>query len=285
MSPARVFEPLSESAPLAWTLAPRLCRVDPVTGENCAWEHGPWQYLRLLGLLTSPTLHQDFYHACLAELRPARVLISGSADYSMLAQAAAVLPNAEFTVVDRCETPLALNRWYAARAKTRISTWCGDVLEFQSDQPFDLVCTHAFFSYFPPARRPALVAAWCRVLRPGGAVVTVNRLRPRATETPAIFAPADVQTYRAAALQAAKRASPGLPIGPAVIADAAEQLARRQRSYGLRSTEDVRVLLESGGFTIARLDAQPLAAEQRTGITGPSAPGEANYALIMARRR
>ena len=45
---------LLESAPLARQMAPRLCRRDSATGESCAWIHGLWQYLRLLGLASTP---------------------------------------------------------------------------------------------------------------------------------------------------------------------------------------------------------------------------------------
>lgn len=76
------IEPLKLSAPLALRLAPRLCR-------DCAWFHGLWQVLRLLGLNTTPEHHARFFRErlrreCRALDRP-RVLISGTADYSLLA--------------------------------------------------------------------------------------------------------------------------------------------------------------------------------------------------------
>src|ERR1700754_3275813 len=83
-----VEEPLALSAPLAWRLAGELCWRGP-EGARCDWFHGIWQVLRLLGLNTTPEHHAAFFCDALDRL-PAgsspRVLISGSADYSMLAQ-------------------------------------------------------------------------------------------------------------------------------------------------------------------------------------------------------
>ena len=83
------IEPLELSAPLAWRLAPTLCRKDPATGEDCAWSHGFWQYLRLLGLAGDPGNHADFFHEAFTEAgrggAALRILVCGTADYAMLA--------------------------------------------------------------------------------------------------------------------------------------------------------------------------------------------------------
>src|SRR5262245_36311726 len=101
-------EPLELSAPLARRLAPQLCHKDPASGESCAWQHGLWQYLRILGMNHSPRAHAAFLlEALAATARPGmRVLVSGAADYSMLAHVLAATRAAEVTVLDVCETPL-----------------------------------------------------------------------------------------------------------------------------------------------------------------------------------
>ena len=48
-------------------------------------------------------------------------------------------------------------------------------------EPFDVVCTDSFMAQFPDNRREELVAAWHRALRPGGRLVTTNRLRTSTT--------------------------------------------------------------------------------------------------------
>src|ERR1700682_5975440 len=84
-------EPLVESAPLAHRLAQTHCRPLPATGEDCAWYHGFWQYLRLMGLAKTSGGQGAFLVETLRGLAGAgqspRVMVSGSADYSMPAHA------------------------------------------------------------------------------------------------------------------------------------------------------------------------------------------------------
>ena len=86
----------------------------------------------------------------------------------MLARIVGALPSARTTVVDACETPLQLNLWYAARAGLEIRTQCSGILDYASPAAFDVICTHSFFGQFSRDERPRLVAAWHRLLRPGG---------------------------------------------------------------------------------------------------------------------
>src|SRR5262249_11259435 len=122
MDPGELPEPIIESAPIAHDVAQRLCIRDPVISETCAWYHGFWQYLRVMGLNKTSVGHGTFFIDTLRSLRPRdatpRVLVSGSADYSMPAHVLFAFADAgtvDLTVVDRCETPLYLSRWYAER--------------------------------------------------------------------------------------------------------------------------------------------------------------------------
>jgi hypothetical protein len=82
-------EPLFESAPLAHAAARTLCRSDGDAGTSCAWYHGAWQYFRALGIVTAPTVHARGLTEALRALARggshSRVLVSGAADYSLLA--------------------------------------------------------------------------------------------------------------------------------------------------------------------------------------------------------
>src|SRR6185369_1501384 len=104
----------------------------------------------------------------------------------------------EITIVDQCETPLMLNRWYAERAALAITTTRSNLLQYATSTPFDLICTHSLLSELPPARRPALLANWRTLLRPGGCVVTVNRLRPDGGSMPIGFTPDQAAAFVAA---------------------------------------------------------------------------------------
>src|SRR5262245_37835427 len=104
-----IAEPVSESCDWLSAVAAWTCRDDG-TGR-CDWYHGTWQYLRILNLVSNPTWHSDFFvqamRALVADQPQTRVLISGSADYSMFAHAVAALgPRLSATVLDWCPTPL-----------------------------------------------------------------------------------------------------------------------------------------------------------------------------------
>jgi len=164
---------LLESAPLAYREAEQSC------GE-CGWYHGAWQYLRILGVVSPPYLQNAFYRSTIEPLAASgdyqHVCISGATDYAMADTILDLWPLPEgapaITVVDHCQTPLFLNRWYGERVGIKIDTVCESMLDYRSDNAFDLICTHSFFGYFPSEQRRALIENWNRLLRPGGRVVT-----------------------------------------------------------------------------------------------------------------
>jgi SAM-dependent methyltransferase len=287
-----IDEPLELSAPLARQLASRLCRKNPATGDSCEWDHGFWQYLRILGLAAVPKRHADFYREAFEQLvdsssRP-RILISGTADYGMLALVLAAFRERgikpEVTVVDVCETPLALNRWFAERESVEIHTHCIDLLSYTSDVPFDLICTHSFLGYFIPAQRPALLANWHTLLHPGGAVVTVAPIRPAAACEPTRFTPAQAEAFCAAALKRATEMRGALDIEPEEALRGAQITVSQRRFYSVTSLEEIRSLFEQAGFTMQRQFSVLLVAEVNSEVSGPGTSRSANYAHIIALR-
>jgi hypothetical protein len=292
VTPPRIEEPLLESAPLAWQRAPQLCRKDPATGEDCSWYHRIWQYLRLMGLGGSPGIHADFYRRALNAVAPGtmppRLLISGAADYSMLAHLLVAFggrgATPEVTVVDHCETPLWLNRWYADRMSRQITTCRCDISEFRTDRPFDAICTHSFFGQIPGNRRPGLLAAWRELLRPGGLAITADRVRPASSNMPIGFNPEQARVFRATVLSQAERLGGSLEIEPAELARHAAIYAGKQRLHPVRSRAEVQELFERAGFRIVEELCVPNEAGTRQEDSGPAIPAKADYALFIASR-
>lgn len=287
--PVASAEPLEESAALAWRLAPQHCRPLPPAGEPCSWNHGLWQTLRLLDLITAPVHHAEFYRLAFAPLagRP-KILVAAAADYGMLAQVLAACAGRgvtpEVTVIDVCETPLALCRWYAERAGVAIETQRTDVLDFGGTARYDAICTHSFLGQLPPAARARLVASWHRLLRAGGRVATVNRLRPGAAPEPRIgFSAAQAHAFVRNVVEAA--AGRALPMDAAALEQAAARYAARQGAWPIASLEELRRLFEQAGFALERLSSAPVRGLARQhAVSGPTAPGAAEYAWIVAAR-
>lgn len=282
-------ELLLESAPLARRLAPGLCHKDPVTGESCAWIHGFWQHLRLLGFASAPDHHVEFFLRAMktvtGEAETPRVLVSGAADYAMLALVIQAYRERnirpDVTVVDRCDTPLMLNRWHAERAALEITTHRCDIFEYADSDPFDMLCTHSFFSEFPPERRPGILIKWKQLLRPGGAAIIVNRLRPGCGPGPVGVTPEQVRTFGAAVLQQAQIMGAALSCDPFELARDAETYMSRRIVYAVQR-EEIIGLFENAGFTIQDISCDPLTAAVRHDVTGPTTPGGAEYARIVA---
>jgi SAM-dependent methyltransferase len=247
--------------------------------------------MRMLGLAIAPEHHASFLRDAMARHLAAspRILVSGTSDYAMLAQLVALFRAhggaPTITVLDRCETSLMLNRWYAERVSAEIETRCGNILEFSDEAPFDLVCTHGFFGYFDVGQRWDLLAKWRALLRPGGQVVTVNRLRtPQAPERTGF----DARQTRAFLDRVRDAAGPVrhlLDLGPAELELAAQAYAAKQGVYTLRSLDEVRGLFEETGFVLDRLYCEPISTGARHPVDAPTVPGSDEYVHIVATRR
>jgi len=278
-----------ECATLARRLAPARCRRDPVSGDDCSWYHGFWPYLRAIGIVTTPTSHAGFYGGVLEELAATgdyrRVLVSGSADFTMLQHVfsayAAAGAELEPTFNDICETPVALARWYAEAVGRPVDTCVSDILALDVAAPFDVVCTHSFLGYFDDRQRAALMTKWHRLLRPGGKVVTIIRIRPDHPGGLVGFTDDQAAAFKARALEAAGKYRRHLDISPAALAEDADRYARNFRINPLRSVGELERLFTDGGFAIDALDLQSLPGHGRRAGSGPTTPDGAAYAHIV----
>lgn len=285
-------EPLEESAPLARRLASQLCRKGPGVEEDCSWGHGVWQTLRLLGLVTSPSYHAEFYVRAFASVGvgagPPRLLVSGAADYGMLACVLAAFRaqgrEPAVTMLDVCETPLALARWYAERASCRLETHRGDILDYEGPGGFDAVCSDSFLGRFAPDARVDLLKKWRALLKPGGSAITVVRLRPGSSGARIGFSAEQARSFAAATLRAANAAKVSLAFAPQEIADHAAGYAIRHFTYSIGSAGEVRDLFERNGFRVEILHSGSVAMGNRQAASGPSARSDADYAKVVAIR-
>jgi SAM-dependent methyltransferase len=282
-------EPLHLSAPLAWELAPALCHQDPVTGESCAWNHGFWQILRILDLAGSAAQRGPLYRRVVASAAPGqrspRVLICGAADYAMLAQilpaARASEASSSITIVDICETPLTLNRWYAQRHNATLETIRSDILRYEAAECFDVICADYLFGRLAPALWPALISRWKTLLKPGGTVVTACRLRlPDAPERIG-FSAQQAADFKATVRQRTAAAH-SLPISAAEMDRAADIYAAKNMTYSVRSAENIKQY-----FELAGLEIEEFVVTEGTAMpdAGPSVVFRSSGTLRIVARR
>ncbi|WP_306205005.1 class I SAM-dependent methyltransferase [Actinoplanes sp. RD1] len=269
--PPHLAEPLLESADMLHSLAQVACTghyVDPV---SCAWYHGIWQYLRLFDMVSSPNWHIGFYSGVLREqlrgrVQP-RVLITGAADYGMLAcvlNAAGPGVAPDVHVLDVCLTPLLANRWYARRRGAEITTHNVDFVrageQFVAEQePFDLIVSDAFLTRFPSDDAATVVENWRRLLRPGGQVVTTVRIYE---EAGAAAGATLVTEYGMRLYERAKNSFWLLKIDFTELLSAAHHYAKRMRSSDqLGGADQVLDFLRRHGFEVVRSETATVAGE------------------------
>lgn len=268
----------------AAALAARHCR-------DCGWYHGFWPVVRALGCGTEPDDHASFYARALAGAAASgpigRVLISGSADDAMpaliLRLAADLGRHPTITVLDRCATPLALCRATLAAGDGMLDTVEGDALDAALEGGFDLIATHSFLGYFDEAGRAALLARWRSLLRPGGRVLTVNRIRSDGPDI-VTFTEAQIEAFvaRLCERHSHRRDLSALP--PTEIATRARVYATRFTIRPVRSVAAIGRMAQDAGLEI---EARPLGTPGRAAAgtpSGPTAPGGASYVGFVLRR-
>jgi SAM-dependent methyltransferase len=180
-----VAEPLAESAPLAFDTAMAECASADHTA-GCQAYHAIWQYLRLTDVIRAVRVDGPLFAAAVkaqAARQPLRrILISGTADYSMLAYlghaAAKAGASPVFDIIDQCATTLRMNEWYGARRGLNVRTVLTDVNAYRPEGRYDLICTHSFLYWAVGQQRSTLFRNWRDWLAPEGRLCFSNRIEP-----------------------------------------------------------------------------------------------------------
>jgi hypothetical protein len=276
---------LAEYAPEMAKVAAERCGGGFVDPESCDWYHSVWPYLRCLGVVSSPAWHRTFYNKALRqELERGagpRVLISGTADFSMAEQvcfsACAARPDPEavrVTVLDRCPTPLAACRWYAERAGFGLTAVQADISALDAiGGPFDVVTTDAFLTRFDREGCAEVLDAWRALLRAGGSVVTTVRVHNQKDSLRG--AADDVYEFVDRVEKRAFIDESGIFHDVQAIVEAAQSYATRMRSTDLGGAQEIVRLLINGGFEVT--------VRERAQVAGELHPVE--YLRIAARKR
>jgi len=176
-------EDREEGAAFAFRVASECC-VDSDNDWGCTGYHALWQYLRFTGI--QPSISRDhsvlsaLLHEALLGVDAPHVLISGAADYGLLELLGewshVTKRSVTVDVVDRCETPLRVNRWFAEKAGLSLQCYHCDFRYFTPSTSYDLVAAHSFISMFELSERQALVEKWSSLLKPKGHLLTTTRV-------------------------------------------------------------------------------------------------------------
>ena len=266
-------EPMITTAPLVYELAPVLCQGDHVSSENCSWYHSIWQYLRIFDMVSTPTWHEDFYKSSLKKIADSgskEVLVSGTADYSVLAHVLWAFSGnkntANVSVLDLCETPLFLCKWYAKLVGFKINTLAIDLFNYEPTKAVELITTDAFLTRFSPNERPRIVKKSFDLLAKGGKVVTTVRIEPGLVDELVGSTDEQIKAFRNKAKKEALRWQEFLGHSVEEIANSAQLYAENMVSYSIPSESLVRELFEDAGFVLEQFDLANVRGEMKQTI-------------------
>ncbi len=296
ISSGTLDEPLAISAPFARELAGGSC-TDPAANRACEPYHAFWQYMRLMGLGKTLSGQSARYLSTLEQLarewarrpaaNPARILISGCADYSVLAHVLHAYGSAkqpvEVTALDVCPTPLSLNQWYARRVGQSVTVVCSDILQHHLADAYDLIVTSSFLGYFRPEVRPRMFQGYATMLRAGGRLIIANRIRDGAEGEAIGFSPQQIQQFadRAAQLSAT------LPASARLAPDDAFRMARAYaedfKSFPVNSEESVRRLASASGLRWVDSGRVP-SVRLQAGVDGPTVGDGSDYLFVILEK-
>lgn len=250
-------EDLGRLARLAYDTSATRC-------QGCRDYHTMWPYLRSRGLTGAGPEHNlplqlELLLRAAGQRDTVRWLVAGAADaglFALVSRAAATLGSARHavTVVDRCETPLALSRAHAASISADVETVQSDLLDLRRDASFDVVLMHQLLKYFSGAERLALLRHAYDWLAPGGALCMSVQEEPPEGRASRIR----MKAWRADALRSDIAAG-----AFAVPEDTGTFLARLDAMGGMRRAStplllgDCVALIEGAGLGVAEVVPVP----------------------------
>lgn len=174
---------LEESCDLNYEIAKENCKNGIMSNGDCCWYHSVWQYLRLIDKVSSPQWHTDFYRKAFNKIQKdnIKVLISGTADYSLLALiysfATENNKKVDIYVLDTCKTPLSICEWFAEKHNFTIKVINSSIMNLEEKQlKFDLICTDAFLTRFKAEDAKRIIKIWYNCLNDNGIVATTIRV-------------------------------------------------------------------------------------------------------------
>lgn len=281
-----LIEPLKTSAPLALELSKKYCR-------GCAWYHGLWQYLRIYGLGKTLSGQSEFFNYEILQLSQRdelKILISGCADYSLLAHIQNALhmdksisnTKVEITVLDVCQTPLKLCEWYASQFNFTIKTIKKDILEYQPEINFDLIVTSSFLGYFQNHQRILLFKKYSSILKSNGLAIFTNRLSDTENSELRQFTNIDTTNLLKIATQQNLKLEKEIRMSSSELHAMVELYCKKMQSHPV-SKELLFAQLNSGGLYVKNYEERlPVIDTRSFELSGPTLTRRTPYACIVA---
>jgi SAM-dependent methyltransferase len=250
------IEDLPRIAAEAYDLSARLC-------GDCRNQHALWTYLRLSRASTGAEKQDSKLQAGLRDLFSggrSDILIAGAQDTGLLALVARAGAGyrLDITVLDICDTPLALCRQLADQWSLPVETVRQDLFDLDVEQRFDVVLVHGTLNFIAAERQPEVLRRLQRALRPAGRMALLfNTSRSVAAD----LAAENHAEYADFVLSELKRLGIPLPDRELVMRERliarARQRERRDRQFA--DPDEVVLRVNAAGFEV--VSCAPTSAE------------------------
>jgi len=262
------------------------------TGElACSWYHGNWHLLKELDIVSTSAVHEKsiikLLEIALKDLTHPRILLTGSTDETLVRivnnTCKTLGLNFDLVAVDICATPLAFMQNYATDKHIKLTTCCADILNFETEQKFDIVLTHAFMGYFDKTQRPLLINKWRHLLKDQGSILTIQRIRPAESPERVTFTKQQSIQFINGAIDAAKKTQHlNNHNNIETIKQAANDFSKNFVSYAITSRNELQKLFTQAGLSFDFLEYHNL--QKKGKLSGPSVPSNAEFAHIIAKK-
>lgn len=235
---------LKKSANIAYDVSNKLCK-NGIVDTECLWYHSVWQYLRLLNVVSSPTWHDEFYNKellnALNNKLEANILISGTADYSMLAYVIYAIEKSNVKkphiyVLDTCNTPLYLCKWYAKNNNVVINTINQNIMLYENKNFYDIICTDAFLTRFSKDMVSKVISKWSTLLKKNGKIITTIRVH---YDNESKITNDEINNFADKVKYLAEKNKEYIKLKPIEIAKLTKNYARKMKSNNIGNEKDI----------------------------------------------
>ena len=190
-----------------------------------------------------------------------RILVSGSADYSLIAHINTAFQvegrQADITVLDACKAPLVINRWYARRHGFPITSIALNLFDFEDEEGFDVITTDNFFTNFQSEDRARIVTKWRHLLRPSGKIITAQNISIDNPGTSRALGTDDITSRLNTVFENASMHRTVLDVTPEQLVQFAAIYYQRRNARKVTSIAEFCDLFESRDFDVEAISELP----------------------------
>ncbi|MGH1576496.1 hypothetical protein [Planktotalea sp.] len=267
MTDLGLYEFQQSQAKRALELSEGLCQGGWVDLENCGWYHGSWTLLRVLGLVSNPYWHFQFFSSRVAKLNAQdNALVLACADASM-AHLVLLQSDCYLTVADICDTPLVLSKELAEELGRDITCQKMDILNGSIDRRFELIVTDAFLTRFRSIEKMRVLSNVSSLLQPNGRFVTTVRMGGKINDADGYMSGGDRKRWFVERAIARFNELGGVPgFEETIVKELAQNYMRSMESYRFSDLSEIKYFLKAAELKLLEYEEVIVPGESEESI-------------------